>query len=283
MGKLRLMEFEASHGTTTKFRSVLEAVPSLVIFSNVIVMGFSLDFYPGHSAWKIIELSFTLFFIIEYVSRLWFCGYRREDRFWNCFDLFCICTAVVDSYFSFFYAGAQMPIRWDLVTPLRLARLARLVRLLRFGVFADLRMMIVGILTGMHVLVWAIVLLALCIFSLGITLRLLLGEQPEFRTLAQAMLTLFRCFTDGCAAYDGTPLASNLHARYGVVWTLSYCFVTLFVMFGIFNLIMATFLETVLGSAHHRKLAELGANAAYMRLNQERHWRFLPRGCHLWR
>lgn len=31
-------------------------------------------------------------------------------------------------------------------------------------------------------------------------------ELPEFGTLTESMLTLFRCFTDGCTAYDGTPL-----------------------------------------------------------------------------
>ena len=34
--------------------------------------------------------------------------------------------------------------------------------------------------------------------------------------------TLFRCFTDGCSDYAGTPLAERLRIVYGAPFTLGY-------------------------------------------------------------
>merc|ERR1740139_71329 len=110
-----------------------------------------------------------------------------------------------------------------LIKMVRLARLARLVRLLRFKAFAELKMMVEGVFSGIRVLCWAIALLGMCIFLLGTICRMTIGDnRAEFATLTRSMLTLFRCFTDGCSAYDGTPLQGHLHAAYGVKWVLAY-------------------------------------------------------------
>merc|ERR1712176_1106965 len=103
-----------------------------------------------------------------------------------------------------------------LVKILRLVRLARLVRLLRLKCFAELKVMVEGVLSGIRVLIWAIVLLGLCIFLLSVMFRMILGaNRMEFSTLMRSMLTLFRCVTDGCTAFDGTPLQNYLHNMYG--------------------------------------------------------------------
>merc|ERR1719183_626006 len=102
---------------------------------------------------------------------------------------------------------------------LRLTRLARLARLLRFKAFRELKLMVEGVVSGLRVLAWAIVLLGLCIYILGAVLRMTIGtKRAEFSTLARCMLTLFRCFTDGCSAYDGTPLQGHLHRMYGHIF-----------------------------------------------------------------
>jgi len=223
-------------------------------------MGVSLDNIPDHPILTVFEILFTIF-----------CG---PDIAWNLFDGFCIMTAFFDFYLSYIQdmffgesSGTRSVEGVQLIKMLRLARLARLVRLLRYKAFHELRMMVYGVVSGMRVLAWAIVLLGMCIFILGCCMRMVVGEKrKEFATLFSAMLTLFRCFTDGCSAYDGTPLQGHLFYEYGVIWMIAYFFVFLFVTIGIFNLIMAIFIERVLASAIQRKQEELGSRSELMSL-----------------
>jgi len=152
-----------------------------------------------------------------------------------------------------------------LVKMLRLARLMRLVRLLRFPIFAELQVMVQGVFSGIRVLGWAICLLSVVIFALGIVCRKLIGEdEPEFFTLPSSMFSLFRCFTEGCSAYDGTPLTERLRDQYGATFTIVYSVVYLFVMLGIFNLIMAVFIDNVSTQQHMRRLREIGESSRTM-------------------
>jgi hypothetical protein len=128
-------------------------------------------------------------------------------------------------------------------------------------------MMVQGVVSGVRVLCWAIVLLFFCIFVLGILMRKLVGdEQPEFSTLEAAMLKLFRCFTDGCTAYNGTPVQERLRYDYGIVWMIGYILVFLFVTVGIFNLIMAIFIDNVVTAHVQRKQQLLGESSEVMEI-----------------
>merc|ERR1712157_115752 len=122
-------------------------------------------------------------------------------------------------------------------------------------------MMIQGVVSGMRVLCWAIILLMSCIFLMGVVLRKMIGtDQLELATVPSAMFTLFRCFTGGCDAYDGTPLHERLRNRYGAIFLIGYILVFLFVTIGIFNLIMAIFIDNVVQAHIQRKQKDLGEN-----------------------
>jgi len=130
------------------------------------------------------------------------------------------------------------------------------------------------------VLFWAIVLFFFFIFMFGIFCRQVLGGKPgkpdepiedglasyiptelvylSFRTVPWAMFTLFRCFTDGCVADDGTPLAVHIGNIYGPVAMFSYMLAFLFVTIGLFNLIMAIFVDNVMESTRQRKQESRG-------------------------
>merc|ERR1712151_1032174 len=71
------------------------------------------------------------------------------------------------------------------------------------------------------------------------------------------MFTMFRCFTDGCNAYDGTPLSEHLLQRYGAIWFMFYILCYIIVTCGVFNLIMAIFIETVITRSEKKKLREI--------------------------
>merc|ERR1719482_2150180 len=103
--------------------------------------------------------------------------------------------------------------------------------------------MILGVMSGMRVLIWAVVLLFLCIYVLGVVMvKLDLEDEREFGTLASSMFTMFRCFTDGCVAYDGTPVIERVRGKlgnFGTYFMIFYMLSFVFVTIGIFNLIMA--------------------------------------------
>merc|ERR1719162_1154828 len=103
--------------------------------------------------------------------------------------------------------------------------------------------MIFGVVSGMRVLFWALVVLFGIIYFLGVvTSNLFRATYQEFRNVPTAMLTVFRCFTDGCSAFDGTPLQEKLWETYGPLFALIYVLVMMLVTFGLFNLIMAIFM-----------------------------------------
>lgn len=92
-------------------------------------------------------------------------------------------------------------------------------------------------------------------------------EDLEFNSMEKAMFTLFRCFTDGCAAYNGTPLTEHLREKHGWIFFVSWILTTMLVTVGIFNLIMAVFIDNVTKSQQQRKQKELGETAGSIETN----------------
>eukprot|EP00931_Biecheleriopsis_adriatica_P095565 TRINITY_DN69160_c0_g1_i1.p1 TRINITY_DN69160_c0_g1~~TRINITY_DN69160_c0_g1_i1.p1 ORF type:complete len:412 (-),score=69.67 TRINITY_DN69160_c0_g1_i1:150-1205(-) len=176
---------------------------------------------------------------------------------WNWFDFFCIVTQALDIALTYSASGEGGQSLLVLVKMLRLARLSRLVRLLRFKMFRELKLMIFGLFCGLRALCWAVVLLIFMIYTLGIIMRSL-STEPEFHSMPSSMFTLFRCFTDGCSAYDGTPLSERLREKHGFLFFASYILITMIVSVGLFNLIMAVFIDNVTKSQGQRKMREIG-------------------------
>jgi len=141
---------------------------------------------------------------------------------------------------------------------------------LRFRAFKELKLIVLGVFAGLRVIGWAIVLLIAVIYAIGVVLRSFLGDDPEqqeFRTVLASMFTCFRCFTDGCTALDGTPLSERLRAEYGPVFMIGYIFIIMLITVGVFNLIMAVFIENVMSSQFTRKQNEISETALQMELN----------------
>jgi hypothetical protein len=151
-----------------------------------------------------------------------------------------------------------------LLKMLRLAKLARLVKALRYPVFTELKAMVFGVVSGLRVLMWAILLLFVIVFFIGVILKTLIPDEEGFTTVPASMFTIFRCFTDGCSAYDGTPLSERLRQEYGVAFLGPYVITFMFVVFGVFNLIMAIFIDNVVGTNEHRKQIDLGNSRSFI-------------------
>lgn len=264
----------------------LDSISAFVIMVNAVVIGVSTDVDPKADLWQIFEVLFTVFFLAEMMYKMQVYGlkvfFTGSDWNWNNFDFVVVCIAIFDLAFTWTLeltnpGGGDEQANlssFTIIKMARLGRLARLVRLLRFKIFEQLKMMIQGVIAGLRVLFWAVVLLFFFIYLLGVLLRKTMGDSDvhhyvvhqSFESVPRAMFTLFRCFTDGCTAYDGTPLQVHLFDYYGAYFMLAYILIFLFVTMGIFNLIMAIFIDNVMEASVRRKQEERGASANEMEL-----------------
>ncbi|CAJ1370282.1 unnamed protein product, partial [Effrenium voratum] len=258
------------------FGQVLKIVahtgPVFIIVMNTLAMGIAVDNYPASPAWAYLELFFALCYLLEFHVKVrhlglrgYFCG---QDARWNIFDFFCLLLSVSDVMLVFLVMAGAVNFSIGSASVIKVARLARLLRVIRtlsFDIFADLRLILLGVLSGLRVLFWAIVLLLLLIYVFGIGMATIADAEDEFSTLPASMFTIFRCLTEGCTAYDGTPLPEKLRrntfANSGGLFMISYILVFMLVSVGLFHLIMAIFLDNVSRQQTLRKQKELAETA----------------------
>jgi len=129
------------------------------------------------------------------------------------------------------------------------------------------------VVAGLRVLFWAIVLMTFFIYGMGIFMQRTVGSKAgqgnehfdNFRSLPWSMFTLFRCFTDGCSAIDGTPLQVHLAEEFGVKFMLIYVFMFIFVTIGILNLILGMFVDNVFSASRRQSQKSRGNNSEEMK------------------
>ena len=122
--------------------------------------------------------------------------------------------------------------------------------------------MINGLFAGVKTLIWASMLICFGIFVMACTLTALAGKDstPDetlgvlekrelFGTIPRSMFTSFTCLFEGCAAINGSPISVHLFRRYGIRFALPYVTYQIFITFGVFNVIIAVFVETTLMAA----------------------------------
>eukprot|EP00930_Biecheleria_cincta_P045278 TRINITY_DN3120_c0_g1_i1.p1 TRINITY_DN3120_c0_g1~~TRINITY_DN3120_c0_g1_i1.p1 ORF type:complete len:317 (-),score=44.31 TRINITY_DN3120_c0_g1_i1:11-940(-) len=160
-------------------------------------------------------------------------------------------------------ADAESPLGMLMILKvLRLSRLARLIRTLRLEIFKELKIMVMGVISGMRVLGWAMVLLFVLIYIFGMSFsNFLADKEAEFATVDMAMFTLFRCFADSCDGDDGLPLLPRLQKNHGLIFLAAYVLMWMTVVLGVFNLIMAVFIDTVMEDHMTRKIRHIAESA----------------------
>lgn len=267
-------DLNAVDGGSGGWARAVDPCSFVMIISNAIVLAVSTDIEMDWKGWDYIEFAFTTFFVLELSLKMRMHGVAEffigADRAWNIADFFFVAFAVIDAIIVSLAQGTSNFQMFTLMRLFRLCRITRLLRLLRFKIFKELLLMIQGIVAGLRTLLWAIVLLVFVIFCLGMLIRQTLGRwcmngRSElchqdhlaeygpllFKTVPRACFTVFRCFTEGCASVDGTPLLTHIYENswYGQVMVYVYILCFLAVTFGLFNLIMAVFVENTMESA----------------------------------
>lgn len=241
-----------------RVKQIAEPFISVLIFLNALLIGVSTDL--DWAGFNYVEVVFSFIFTVELVAKVitirprnYFFGF---DWRWNLFDLFVVTLAVFDSIFIVIGQSQIIPG----IAVLRVLRLARFVRLVRlFRNFKELALMISGLVSGLRTLFWAMVLLLAAVYVLAVMLAQTVGKEPDapnvdnrealFSTVIRSMFTVFRCFADSCANYDGRPLVQQLVDDFGLMFALAYCVVFVLVSFGLFNLVAAIFVENTIQSA----------------------------------
>eukprot|EP00931_Biecheleriopsis_adriatica_P100249 TRINITY_DN7541_c0_g1_i2.p1 TRINITY_DN7541_c0_g1~~TRINITY_DN7541_c0_g1_i2.p1 ORF type:complete len:712 (-),score=82.19 TRINITY_DN7541_c0_g1_i2:8-2065(-) len=247
---------------------LLDIVPACVIVLNALAIGISSDVEPGSPLWQVLEYVFLAFYFCECVLKMYLYScrwyFKGPERIWNIFDFLCLLLSFVDAVLSsliLLAPGSETTVNLEglmLLKIIRTSRLFRLIRTLRYEVFTELKTMVLGVASGMRCLAWSWVLLFILIYIFGIAASQLFGgSEPEFATVPAAMFTLFRCCTEGCAAYDGTPLTERLREKHGVVFTVPYLFIFFGISLGVFNLVTAVFIDNVMVDQEWRKQGEI--------------------------
>jgi hypothetical protein len=172
-----------------------------------------------------------------------------------------------------------------MVRTLRILRVARLVKLMGHPVLDDLGSMLSGLLLGLPALLWVSVLLSTILWMIAFGLRSVIGPQPgkellidtcggfdgdsllnasvvedipecadTYRLYAEeycptvlgCSYMVFRCMIGDCSSKGGQSLPGHLAYGYGWRFMLTYCLGMLFLVFGLFNVITAIFVDSTM-------------------------------------
>eukprot|EP00928_Gymnodinium_smaydae_P100568 TRINITY_DN9899_c0_g1_i1.p1 TRINITY_DN9899_c0_g1~~TRINITY_DN9899_c0_g1_i1.p1 ORF type:complete len:515 (-),score=73.71 TRINITY_DN9899_c0_g1_i1:106-1650(-) len=240
----------------TNIGCIVDAIVSAVVVLNVCFMGIRADNGRHWDGWFAFEYVFLSVYSGEVLIKLFLRGFRNMywtggDWLWNIFDLLVLALAVIDVI-----ATATDVISFTAFRVLRICRLTRLVRILRTPFFKEILMMVNGIAASMRTLFWALILLSVPFYGIGLIVRETLGNdaddqvlQRSFGSVATSWFTVFRCGIGDCNDANGRPLAVLITQSHGWAYGLGYSLLMFLSVFGLFNVIAAIFVENVMDGA----------------------------------
>jgi len=143
---------------------------------------------------------------------------------------------------------------------LRLFRIFRILRVLRLDMFTELKLMIRGTVGGLRTLMWSSFLIVLPVYCVSLVMRESVGKIDEdgfgaeyFETVPLAFFSVFRCLVIGdCSDKNGRPIFVLVSHTYGWGFALLYCGMCVFMSLGLFNVIVAIFVENVVAAARSK-------------------------------
>jgi len=235
-----------------------------IVLLNTLSLGLSSDIAKGSLLWVILDIFFVFCFFVEIVFKMklggikgFFCGRMRA---WNTFDFIVFVLAGLEVAVSIISLSSGSPLQkssWSVVRIVRMCRITRLARLIRFSLFKDLLMMINGMMGGMRTLFWSMVLILLPLYAVAVLLRDSIGGNQNFDSLDNAMFTVFRCFVSGdCSDPDGRPIVVSMIKQHGTIYGVGYCTISLLMTFGLFNVIIALYVESTVAAAKHNDVLQ---------------------------
>jgi len=245
-----------------RLRRGLRGMEAIVLVASVlsaIVVGLEADI--EWEGWLVINGILLIIFWADVFVKIWVYGIRTyftgRDWHWNRFDFLTTLFSTLDWLnevirdFGFPTVNA---------IPLRILRIARLARFVRGTFFKDLNALIYGFLYGLRPLFWAVFVLLIVSYSLGLMMRLYVGKDGSpspiygpsyFGDVRTAMYNVFRCLNNDCTTREGFPLVLKIGDSYGWLPKISYAVVVLILTLGLLNVVLALFVERVLEGAKY--------------------------------
>eukprot|EP00928_Gymnodinium_smaydae_P064988 TRINITY_DN4819_c0_g1_i1.p1 TRINITY_DN4819_c0_g1~~TRINITY_DN4819_c0_g1_i1.p1 ORF type:complete len:724 (-),score=129.42 TRINITY_DN4819_c0_g1_i1:37-1908(-) len=252
-------------GVLYKYTGAFDSFMSVIIVLNTIALAIRSDVHPNADAWNIVDTVFAVFFSAEVVFKLlvfgcrgYFCGPAWAGNALEISLLFLSWLEVALAAISLEMTGSST----SLLRILRLLRIVKTMRLLRLEIFCDLVMMVNGAMGSMRTLLYSMILICAPLFVVALVFRETLGSESAeisgtacFSTLPWAFFTLFRCIVAGdCSNENGQPIFVLVTRAYGSIYALTYCFIMMLMTFGLFNVIVAIYVDNTLEAARHNEL-----------------------------
>lgn len=224
------------------------------------------------------------------------CG---AEKWWNFFDSGISLVALVELVYNFIVEGLQnnMPTRVALtLRVLRLARVSFYMKLINTPLLQELANIVQGFLVAVPSLFWVLVTLSVVVYVSALALRATVlnisgkyygpdvcgsGDLLDFNTtlptgcggihdvygqeycgtVLGCMFTIFRCMIGDCTTAGGRSLTLIWSQGYGVQFDIFYSFSMVVVIFGMFNIITAIFVEATLNGLKETDAARKYAQA----------------------
>ncbi|CAK9023928.1 L type [Durusdinium trenchii] len=240
----------------------IEPFVGLLIVCNGIMIGFQTDpLFENWPGWIWFELAFASILLMEIGLRMHLLRCRGywwgPERLWNWFDVFLAGTGVSDVTIQIVSKTNSEMMGTSLLRFCRLIRLARIVKVFRLRFMKDLRLMVKGWIAGIRTLALAFTLLFAVLYvisgfaamTIGASSRTPADLQPFFETIPNTMFTAFRCFTGECVNHQGHSITSLLADEFGVIFILSFVASYMLVTMGIFNVILAVYVDITMKAA----------------------------------
>lgn len=241
----------------------VEPFVAFLIVANGIMIGFQTEpNFQAWDGWTVMECVFAGFLVLEILLRMNLLGCRTfwcgDDQLWNWFDVLLCLTGITDVTVEL-VSHRRSEIPTSLLRFCRLIRLVRIVKVFRLKFMKDLRLMVKGLVAGIRTLTLAFTLLVCVIYviagfatyTIGASeeAERLLGSSQYFRNLPLSMFTAFRCFTGECTNDLGYPMTSILAQELGPTFVAAYIVSYMLVTMGIFNVILAVYVEITMKAA----------------------------------
>mmetsp|Transcript_1417 Transcript_1417/g.3853 ORF Transcript_1417/g.3853 Transcript_1417/m.3853 type:complete len:802 (-) Transcript_1417:17-2422(-) len=237
---------------------LLDLVMSIIVVVNTITIGVSTDLSRTWHGWFAFDIVFASCYLLEFTLKMKWVGLRRyfrgKDAMINTFDFALLCLAWMEVVMVSAFGGVSGA---NLLQIIRIVRIIKVLRICRLGMFADMLMMINGAIGSFKTLLYSIFLIALPLYVVSLFFHEVLREHAEeglgaeeFETLALTVFNIFRCIiANECTNQDGKPIFSRIVTNYGWHYGLIYCFTVTFMTFGLFNVIVAIYVENIVSAA----------------------------------
>eukprot|EP00928_Gymnodinium_smaydae_P097625 TRINITY_DN8896_c0_g4_i1.p1 TRINITY_DN8896_c0_g4~~TRINITY_DN8896_c0_g4_i1.p1 ORF type:complete len:596 (-),score=101.99 TRINITY_DN8896_c0_g4_i1:99-1850(-) len=259
----RLDMVKEAGGRGACIEMAIDSLMAFVICVNAVFIGVSMDLAADAPAlFFAFDVVFSVIFVTEVAVKVVLkgvCGHFCQENKWsNLFDFMLICIDLFQVALVMFSRSNQNMTNApsaSLFRIIRVVKLSRIIRLLRAAIFADLLVMIRGLIGGLSTLGWSILLFFLVVYVVALLFREFLGRRElenvseYFENVPRAMLTIFRCSFGDCSSAGGVPIFEHVYSHHGGFMSVLYCLFVFVVSIGIFNVISAMFVESTMKAA----------------------------------